>query len=56
MDLGVDLFEYRGQVVRNFRIPEANDAIPLLFKPELPLLIFFNVLVFGVMSTVDFDD
>jgi hypothetical protein len=52
----IDAFEYRSQIFVDLGIPETDNAISLLFQPDLPLSISCDVLLFGVMPAVKFDN
>ncbi len=56
VELDIDAFEHSGQIARDLRIPEANDAIAFVLEPALPCTIALGRVVFVVVTTVELDD
>jgi len=56
IELHIDTFEHRCQIVVYFRIPKTNDAISLLLKPKLPVAVALGGFVVIVMPAIEFDD
>ena len=56
MQFDIDSFEHGIQVNRDLGIPEANNAIPFLLKPQLSLEIASSRLIIIVMSAIEFND
>ena len=56
VDLHINSFEHSRQITGDLGIPKSNDTISFLLKPKLPFTIAGSILVFIVMSAVDFDD
>jgi hypothetical protein len=56
VQFNIDSFERPAQIVRNFRIPKADDTISFALEPKLSFTIARSGCVFIVMSTVDLDN
>ena len=56
IQLDINPFEYRRQIIGDLGIPEADNPISLLLKPKLPVPIALGCLVVVMMSTVEFND
>ena len=56
MQLDIDAFEYGWQLVVDVGIPEAEDTIAFCFEPPLAPQVAASLIVFVVMTAVEFDD
>jgi len=56
MQLDINSLKHGSQIAGDLGIPEANDTIALLLKPDLPFVISLGSLIVIVMSAVEFKD
>jgi hypothetical protein len=56
VQLDVNPFQHRFEIVVDVRIPESDDAVPFTLKPRLANTISYGYLVLVVMSAIEFND
>jgi len=56
IQLDINSFENRSQLIRDLGIPKADDSISFLLKPKLPFAVALGGFVVIMMSTVEFND
>jgi hypothetical protein len=56
VEFNVDPLQHRVQIAADLRIPEPHNAMTLLLKPGLPLMISPRSFIVIVMTAIKFDD